>query len=322
MMIDDPSTSAEQSEMTRRTRPALAAASSTQTAAVIVRRFAITVATATLFVAGAPMLGASVGAAPAIAPGAYRAAADSASVVETVQFVWLGHEYCWYDDGWQVPGWYWCGYADRQGFGWGGGFGWHGWRGGHRGGHNVHRGHGGAPLVRGGQGVAPFIRGGQVGPAGQSGPAAVRGGQGGTSGPASSGGASGGSRWRRRRRRWRRRWQQRSGPVATQTAINGGRLSWRPLRSFEEWTGCRHWRNPAVHRVTAIRQLSNENRKTGRRKRDPSACCKVFDIAQMVRHLVTMIYSAVSQSRPEPCEFRAGRSHKPASHGTFLLGPR
>ena len=116
MMIDDPSTNAEQRERTRRTRPALAAASSTRTAAVIVRRFGITIAAATLFVAGAPMMGASVGAAPAVAPGAYRAAADNMSVVETVQFVWLGHEYCWYDDGWQGPGWYWCGYGDPSRF--------------------------------------------------------------------------------------------------------------------------------------------------------------------------------------------------------------
>ena len=30
-------------------------------------------------------------------------------------------------DGWNGPGWYWCGYAWRRGYGWGGGYGYHGW---------------------------------------------------------------------------------------------------------------------------------------------------------------------------------------------------
>ena len=49
------------------------------------------------------------------------------SNVETVQF-FGGHQYCWYPLGWQGPGWYWCGYAERTGFGWGGGEGWRGFR--------------------------------------------------------------------------------------------------------------------------------------------------------------------------------------------------
>ena len=28
--------------------------------------------------------------------------------VEQEQFFFLGHNFCWYDDGWQGPGWYWC----------------------------------------------------------------------------------------------------------------------------------------------------------------------------------------------------------------------
>jgi hypothetical protein len=48
-------------------------------------------------------------------------------------YFWSGHRYCWYDDGWQGPGWYWCGYPWRDGIGWGGPFGWRGWRGGHEG---------------------------------------------------------------------------------------------------------------------------------------------------------------------------------------------
>ena len=117
---------------------------STQTSAVIMRRFIITVAAATAFVAGAPIMGASVGAAPIVAPEAIRAATDSMNVVESVQFIWAGRDYCWYDDGWHGPGWYWCGYAFRNGLGWGGGYGWHNWRGGHAGGGAVVRGgHGG-----------------------------------------------------------------------------------------------------------------------------------------------------------------------------------
>ena len=42
-------------------------------------------------------------------------------------FVFGGHDWCWYDGGWQGPGWYWCGYGDRYGYGYGGGEGFHGW---------------------------------------------------------------------------------------------------------------------------------------------------------------------------------------------------
>jgi hypothetical protein len=47
--------------------------------------------------------------------------------IEQAQFFFLGHNFCWYDDGWQGPGWYWCNYAWRSGYGWGGGDGWRGW---------------------------------------------------------------------------------------------------------------------------------------------------------------------------------------------------
>jgi hypothetical protein len=47
--------------------------------------------------------------------------------VENAQFFFLGHNFCWYDDGWQGPGWYWCGYAWNNGQGWGGREGWNGW---------------------------------------------------------------------------------------------------------------------------------------------------------------------------------------------------
>src|SRR5580692_4258112 len=64
------------------------------------------------------------------------------SDVEQAQFVFGGRNYCWYDDGWRGPGFYWCGYAWRRGLGWGGGVGWHGWHGGR--GHG-HVGGGGRP---------------------------------------------------------------------------------------------------------------------------------------------------------------------------------
>jgi hypothetical protein len=58
-------------------------------------------------------------------------ASDRIAPVENAQFIFGGQNYCWYDSGWQGPGWYWCGYAWRTGFGWGGGDGFHGWS--HRG---------------------------------------------------------------------------------------------------------------------------------------------------------------------------------------------
>jgi len=68
-------------------------------------------------------------AAPISAPEGLRAALGSLDIVVKAQvFVWHGRRYCWYDDGWQGPGFYWCGYARRHGLGWGGGAGWHGWQ--------------------------------------------------------------------------------------------------------------------------------------------------------------------------------------------------
>jgi hypothetical protein len=63
------------------------------------------------------------------APEGLRAVVGSLDIIEKAQaFVWHGRRYCWYDDGWQGPGFYWCGYARRHGLGWGGGAGWHGWQ--------------------------------------------------------------------------------------------------------------------------------------------------------------------------------------------------
>ena len=46
-----------------------------------------------------------------------RAAIDGLSVIDSVQGYYVdGRQYCWYDDAWQGPGWYWCGYAWRSGY--------------------------------------------------------------------------------------------------------------------------------------------------------------------------------------------------------------
>jgi hypothetical protein len=49
------------------------------------------------------------------------AAASAALPLEEVQFFWGGRNYCWYGNAWNGPGWYWCGYPWRRGYGWGGG---------------------------------------------------------------------------------------------------------------------------------------------------------------------------------------------------------
>ena len=65
-----------------------------------------------------------------------------------------GRQYCWYDSAWSGPGWYWCGYAWRNGLGWGGPRGWHGWHdhghgGDHFGGDHHGGDHGGAHFAGG-----------------------------------------------------------------------------------------------------------------------------------------------------------------------------
>ena len=66
-------------------------------------------------------------AAPFAVAGKLGAAANRLSLIEKTQFIFEEKEYCWYDHGWNGPGWYWCGYATREGFGWGGRLGWHHW---------------------------------------------------------------------------------------------------------------------------------------------------------------------------------------------------
>jgi hypothetical protein len=70
------------------------------------------------------------GKADAMPLGGLGSAADSLGLVEKSQYFYDGRNYCWYPDGWHGPGFYWCGYAWRSGFGWGGPIGWRGWHGG------------------------------------------------------------------------------------------------------------------------------------------------------------------------------------------------
>jgi hypothetical protein len=91
------------------------------------RRIGLTLTAAVALIACGTLVD-RIQAAP-VAPEGLRAALGSLDIVEKAQvFVWHGRRYCWYDDGWQGPGFYWCGYAKRHGLGWGGGAGWHGWR--------------------------------------------------------------------------------------------------------------------------------------------------------------------------------------------------
>jgi hypothetical protein len=99
---------------------------------MIMRRFAIAFVSAAALFAASSFMAASVAAGPALAPDQIGAAADSFDAVVNGSYVWRGRRYCWYDHGWKGAGWYWCGYAQRPGFGWGGGAGWHQWRPPHR----------------------------------------------------------------------------------------------------------------------------------------------------------------------------------------------
>ena len=101
----------------------------------------------------------------------------NAAVVEKTQvFIYLGHNYCWYDSAWNGPGWYWCGYGWRRGFGWGGGWGYRGWGHGFRDFHDFHDhgwhgggGHVGGHFVGGG-GHGGHWGGGGHGGGGHGGP--------------------------------------------------------------------------------------------------------------------------------------------------------
>lgn len=91
------------------------------------RKLWYTTATLAAITLGTVFIGTRAEAMP-ISPGGVQSAVDTLTVIEKAQFVIDGRRYCWYDDGWQGPGWYWCGYRWRRGLGWGGGVGWHNWQ--------------------------------------------------------------------------------------------------------------------------------------------------------------------------------------------------
>jgi hypothetical protein len=135
-------------------------------------------------------VGGNAGAASMSAPAAMRTAADNLKMTENVQFFWGDHNYCWYDDGWNGPGWYWCDMYLQSGIGWGGGYGWHSWRGGHP--HSYYQGrrggHDGTAVTRSSQGVKAVTR------SSQGSKAVTRSSQGSKAVTRSSGGGGGGNK--------------------------------------------------------------------------------------------------------------------------------
>src|SRR6478609_6980249 len=160
--------------------------------------------TLSVLAATATLLGGRVEAASLPAANGLNSAIVTLALTEPVQlYVYGGRRYCWYDDGWNGEGWYWCGYQFRRGFGYGGGVGFRGWRGGgdfRRGGGDFRRGEGdfrrreGGEDFRRGGGGGEFRRdgGGSGGRTGGGGASVQRGGGGGA-GNVQRGGGGGGS---------------------------------------------------------------------------------------------------------------------------------
>ena len=145
----------------------------------MLKKLSIVLTTAATVLGAGTILTSTAQAAPTGLAGHLSSAADTLNMIEKTQFIYVGHNYCWYDDGWNGPGWYWCGDYLRRGFGWGGGSGWHGhhFRGGRGGGTRV--------IVRGG-------RGGRGGGGGGGGGGMMGGGGGGGGGGGMMGGGGGG----------------------------------------------------------------------------------------------------------------------------------
>jgi hypothetical protein len=91
------------------------------------RNFVLSLATAGFLVAGGVLSASPAHAALLGAPGALDAAVDELAVIHQAQNVYGGRRYCYYENGWSGPGWYWCGYGSRVGLGYGGPVGWRGW---------------------------------------------------------------------------------------------------------------------------------------------------------------------------------------------------
>ena len=87
------------------------------------RNFLLGAATATLLLS-APAAIADTAPSAQLYNGVYRNADRPTLEHVSVQlYVSGGRNFCWYYDGWNGPGYYWCGYSSRAGFGWGGGSG-------------------------------------------------------------------------------------------------------------------------------------------------------------------------------------------------------
>jgi hypothetical protein len=95
-------------------------------------------------VAATALIGAAAGAVQAAEPRLVvgTEVVGAPAPVQSVQYFYGGRNYCWYPGGWHGPGYYWCGFAWRRGFGWGGPYGWRGWGPGWHGGY-AHGWHGG-----------------------------------------------------------------------------------------------------------------------------------------------------------------------------------
>jgi hypothetical protein len=121
------------------------------------RRFMAGLAAVAAVAVGVTAIGTRAEAGPLPAFGGLGAASDAVAITENVQYFFGGRNYCFYDDGWNGPGWYWCGYRYRRGFGFGGGHGFHGWGrgggGGRPGGGGGMGGGGGGPMGGGGGGM-------------------------------------------------------------------------------------------------------------------------------------------------------------------------
>jgi hypothetical protein len=60
--------------------------------------------------------------------GGLSGAGEAINIVDDAQvMVYRGRQFCFYIDAWNGPGWYRCGYAWRQGIGFGGVYGWNRW---------------------------------------------------------------------------------------------------------------------------------------------------------------------------------------------------
>ena len=92
----------------------------------IMRKFSLPLILAATVGTGTMLLGSAQAASSAL-PSELAAAADTLGMVEQIQYIYGGRRHCWYDRAWHGPGWYWCGYAWRRGYGWGGPRGWNDW---------------------------------------------------------------------------------------------------------------------------------------------------------------------------------------------------